>query len=64
MATVKGRIGRAACYLEPEVYVRAQAVADKEGDSLSSWVRKLILTDLVNKGQLTQEQLLKLATQS
>lgn len=60
--TVTDRISSAKVYLEPDVYTLAQQEAEKSDETLSGWVRKLILAKLLEKGVLTPELILKIAT--
>lgn len=56
-----GRAARAAAYVEPELYVLIQEVADAEGLSFSAWLRQLIIKDLVTRNKMSPDLLMKLA---
>lgn len=60
--TVTDRISSAKVYLEPDIYLLAQKEAEKVDQTLSGWIRKLILAKLLEKGVLSQELILKIAT--
>lgn len=59
--TVTDRISSAKVYLEPDVYTLAQKEAEKADETLSGWIRKLILSKLLEKGVLTPDLILKIA---
>jgi len=56
------KIFHAKVYLEPDLYGIVQRVADKDKESLSPWLRKLILKELISRGEVPQEILIKLAS--
>lgn len=56
-----GRASRAGIYMEPVLMQVANGYASKKGVSLSSYLRQLLLDDLMKNEQLTQEQLLEIA---
>jgi hypothetical protein len=60
--TVTDRISSAKVYLEPDIYTLAQQQAKKEDETLSNWIRKLILAELLKREVLTPDVILKIAT--
>jgi len=56
------KIFHAKVYLEPDLYTIVQKVADKDKESLSPWLRKLILKELIARGEIPQEVLIRLAS--
>lgn len=62
MVSTDGRISRLASYIEPDLQLLVQREAEQSGDTISNWMRKLILEDLMKKGKITPELMLKLAS--
>lgn len=60
--TAEGRIARAALYIEPDLYTLMQREAEASGDTISNWMRKLVMADLMGKNRISQDLLLKLAS--
>lgn len=60
--TVTDRISSAKIYLEPDIYTLAQQEAKKEDVTLSHWVRKLMIAELLKREVLTPDIVLKIAT--
>jgi hypothetical protein len=61
-ASTTDKIFHAKVYLEPDLYTIVQRVADKDRESLSPWLRKLILKELIARGEVPQDILIKLAS--
>ena len=59
--TITDRISSAKVYLEPDLYYIAQRVADKDDETLSSWIRKLILRELLSRNEVSPDLIMKLA---
>lgn len=59
--TVSDRISHAKVYMEPAIATIAARVAEKEAGSMSSWLRKLVLQELIAKNEIPQDLLVKLA---
>ena len=60
--TVTDRISSAKVYLEPDLYDLVHQEAKKKDETMSSWIRKLILAELLSRGVVSQELILKIAT--
>lgn len=53
---------RAGVYMEPELFAIASVAAEKEGETLSNWIRTLIMLRLKDTGHLTDEMIFKMAS--
>ncbi len=56
-----GRSSRAGVYIEPVLYIIAQKEAERQGRTLSSYLRELIMTDLLGKNMIDNATLIELA---
>lgn len=63
MATVStsDKISHAKTYMEPDLYIIVQRMAERERETVSSWLRKLIIKELMQRGEISQDLLLRLA---
>lgn len=57
-----GRISRLASYIEPDLYALVQQEANAAGDTISNWLRRLILAELDKAGKISPELMRKLAS--
>ena len=61
MPTLEEKIARCTTYLEPDLYVLVQQAATENDErSVASWLRGLIIRELIQKDKLNQELLIKL----
>lgn len=58
--TVNDRIASGRVYIEPDLYTIAQRVAEGERKTFSTWARALIVKELVRKGELPPDLMVKL----
>lgn len=58
-----GRGLRSTVYLEPELYDITMRVVAKRGKSFSGLLRSLLVRELISGGELTAEQIIKLASE-
>lgn len=59
-----GRISRLASYVEPDIYSLVQKEASEVDDTISNWIRRLILNHLTTEGKISPALMLKLASGS
>lgn len=59
--TVTDRISGAKAYLEPDLYYIVMEEAKKEDITVSNWMRKLIIKELLERKVLPQEIIMKIA---
>lgn len=60
--TINDKISRAGVYLEPAVYSLVQKAAEESNESVSAWIRRMIVTTLHEQGKIDNAMLLKLAS--
>lgn len=59
---VNDRICRIATYVEPDVADIIEAEAKQAGDTVSGWLRTVILNSLIDQGAISPDLLRRLAT--
>lgn len=55
-----GRATRANVYFEPELYVLVQQLAEGQGKSFSTYVRGVVLNDMLSKNQVPGDMIMRL----
>lgn len=55
------KISHVKSYMEPDLFSIVQRLAERERETLSSWLRKLIIKELLTRGELSNDLLLRLA---
>lgn len=55
------KISHVKAYMEPDLFSIVQKNAERDRETLSSWLRKLIIKELMARGEITQDLLLRLA---
>lgn len=58
----RGKIARAATYLELPLYDIVHKEAQEKGITVSTWLRSLVLMKLVADGKIGQQDLLKMVS--
>jgi len=47
--------------MEPDLFSIVQRLAERDRETLSSWLRKLIIKELMARGEISNDLLLRLA---
>ena len=55
------KISHVKSYLEPDLFYLVQRMAERDRETLSSWLRKLIIKELMSRNEISQDLLLRLA---
>ena len=55
------KISHVKAYMEPDLFSIVQKMAERDRETLSSWLRKLIIKELMQRGELSTDLLLRLA---
>jgi len=55
------KISHVKAYMEPDLYAIVERLSKKDRETLSGWLRKLIIKELMERGEIDQNLLLRLA---
>ena len=58
----KVRFTRLVAYVEPDLLIKAKTAAAQDGETISTWLRGVIVKQMLANGTLTKDELLGIST--